>query len=139
MRILLVIFFCVFLLSCIGDNPGTKGFTGTWKNASGAQLQLIKDGSFAGKCLPTKVFFQKDDTTHPLSFDGYGHWFIQEWKFQFPRIRLDFDSTNINLRCSCDINISGSGFFENNPPWNNLFKWEEEDGGKRYEFVRQVK
>ena len=126
------------MLSCTGKNPGTATFVGKWRAADSAQLFLQNNGSFIGKSLPTKVFFQRDDTSHPMYFNGQGHWSIQEWKFQWPKIALDFDSTDINLKFSCYVYISGTGFWETNPPWDILFQWKGEEGGERYEFKRQV-
>jgi hypothetical protein len=138
MKQLLTTLFFIFLSSCIGKTPGSKKFVGIWKSASGAQLELKTDGTFTGKSLPTKLFFSYVDSTVPTYFDGDGHWDIKTWKIQFPSIIVDFDNTSIIKTSSTQIFVSGSGFTEEQPPWNTLFIWVGEEGGNRYEFKRQL-
>ena len=134
---LLILIISFLLISCnTGENSGAKAFIGSWRNNDGAQLILKSNSAFIGISLPTKLFF-RGDTATSLSFNGSGHWYITDWKFQFPNITLYFDSTGIMKSTVTKMCVAGSGLWEYRPPWNTMFTWIEEEGGERYEFIQQ--
>lgn len=110
---------------------------GVWKSNDNAKIILNQDSTFQGISLPSKLFFIHHYDGMKKVFNGFGRWEIVEWKFQFPTIKLDFDSTDVNKTTEVFIYVSGSGFWEYSEPFNTLFQWEEEEGGNRYKYTRQ--
>lgn len=143
MRKLLTLWFSICLFSCIGDNPGTKAFTGTWRSVDGARLQLNDDGTFNATAMPAVLFFKYPLSFHydaskiRATFNGSGHWFIRKWMCEYPDIHIEFDHTSLLKSASRELYVSGQGIWAAKPPWNTLFIEVSANSGERYNFIRQ--
>ncbi len=114
--------------------------SGKWASSDGAILILKPNGTFSAEGFPDCIFnLSRDSVTR---FGGYGVWDIKNTGSSWNRaswvVELDYKKqTNFKYGAEEHLLISGSGFTENAPPWNNLFIWKVEEGGDRYEFYKK--
>lgn len=112
---------------------------GAWKNSDGAIIELNKDSTFIGKSLPAEffTFFTSKQEVQGKKIDGSGRWRIEDGQ-GFKEVKLDFRKmNNENIYGNYSVFIAGkTGVLENKSPWY-LFVWKEEEGGERYEFLKQ--
>jgi hypothetical protein len=118
--------------SCNSKYPTDGNIIGIWHAKDGAEIEFSKDGSFYSKNLPVDLFLPFSKDYQNRLFNASGNWKLVKDQGSWI-VLLDFKEQ----QCRSYILISGSGIFENRPPWY-LFVWEEEEGGDRFKFVNNL-
>lgn len=152
-RITLIIWILILSFSSCseGQKPTINEIAGTWITQDGGELDLKEDGSFLATKLPAGIFIINTPEYDGKYFDCSGTWSIGEsskssnqlpWfvEFDFSKTYLsnsDIILTDSNVYFGKYVIISGDNLLENNPPWNYLFRWEDEEGGQRYKFIKK--
>lgn len=125
------------LQGCSGVDPKREDVLGEWRSFEGAVLELKSDGSFTGRELPGRIFWNIQ--MNEKKFEGRGTWEIKRGQSLW-EVQLNFSKTSLDGMedgFGTQILISGTnGILENKPPWY-LFQWIEEEGGQRYKFERK--
>jgi len=133
----------ILFQACNNDNEVKDtmqiDIVGSWKSSDGAMLIINKDSTFTGKSLPAEFFsfFTSKQEVQGKKVEGSGKWKIEKGQ-GFKKVKLDFRKmNNENIYGNYSVLIAGkNGILENKPPWY-LFVWKEEEGGERYEFLKQ--
>jgi hypothetical protein len=137
MQILGIAFMCVFQ-GCSGSGVTHEEIIGVWIAEDGGEFLFNGDGTFAARNLPGRKVFKIEKYKEKI-FSESGTWKIVNTSGkQWTEIALEFDNSD-SLEggfSGLKLNISGTGIFENKPPWN-LFLWIDEAGGDRYTFRRK--
>ena len=120
------------------NEPTQSDILGNWVSSDGAMLEFNKDSSFIGKSLPDEYFtfaLKKDAEGKRVS--GSGKWELEKGQ-GFKEVKLTFiKMKDEDIYGFYSILVSGeNGILDNKPPWY-LFEWKEEEGGERYEFIKQ--
>src|SRR5690606_33858778 len=100
-----------------------------------SSFQFKNDGSFTTKNLPGNIIFKNSEDYKKNTFTEVGNWEIEKWQGQWVVNLMFTKSENLKKGYATRILISGTGIFENNPPWD-LFFWVGEEGEERYIFKK---
>lgn len=135
LRILLLASIVIFSNSCSGPDPTSQDILGTWIAEDGASIQFNNKGVFYTKNLHKEKFLPFPEDNPNTYFNEEGKWKLKK-EYGNWIIELGFGrSEKMPRGCATQINIGGEGILGNNPPWN-LYFWEDEIGGERYEFEK---
>lgn len=133
--------FSIFFQACNSQMKDSDKIeiVGIWKSSDVAILTLNKDSTFVGKSLPAEffTFFTSRQEVEGKKVNGSGKWRIEDGQ-GLKEVKLDFrEMNNEKIYGNYSVLIAGkTGVLENQPPWY-LFVWKEEEGGERYEFLKQ--
>ncbi len=143
MRLVFIFALLVGLSGCAdGQKPKIEEIVGVWSNPDGARIEFNQDGTFEAQYLPASIFIHPSDEFIDAHFSGSGNWQVSSNKQSWDQLPWDIviSFTKVSepkFSSSTSLLVSGDNFMENTPPWNYLFKWEEEEGGKRYKLEKE--
>ena len=125
---LLGVCIAVFLEAC-GRSPVLRDVVGTWIGSDGAELVLEEGGAFSARSLPAAIFVRTEKLGPAL--EGKGRWNLRE-DSPYWEVELGFDEVwHQPGRAWVQLLVSGSG------QSTSLYEFVSEEGGDRYELVRQ--
>ena len=124
--ILSLIIMSAVMVACGMKSLNQDEFVGTWRARDGGELVLNIDGAFVARGLPSGVFFSPEKKGSLIN--GAGNWTLQKRQDQW-EIKLSFRSFDGKpASYGVPLNVMNS---------EEIFRWEDDEGGARYELRKQ--
>jgi len=109
--------------------PNQEEVVGVWSGPNGAELHLLRDGTFAARLLPREGLFPPG--FQPSGIDGSGSWTLETESASWV-VRLSF--TAVAQR---DASVAVSLLIGRQNDCIYLYQWIREEGGRRHKFRKR--